>query len=227
MQNGVIAIVLVYVDDIICATNKASWKTRFFAELNQKYGMKDMGRLSNYLGIQVDWQEEGVLVHQSKYAQEILEHFGFADAVGCRSPMDTTVKLRAATKGDKEPGLQYREAVGALMYLATSTRPDLAFPVGYLSRFVQHPNVAHAGALKRVLRYLAATRNHGVFFKNEGANVINPLQINGFVDADWGNCPDTRRSVTGYVMLMAGGPVAWAARRQSIVALSTAEAEYA
>ncbi|GMF54387.1 unnamed protein product [Phytophthora fragariaefolia] len=82
-QDGVIAIVLVYVDDIICATDKEGWKTRFFAELNQKYGLKDLGRLNNYLEIQVDWKEDGILPHQSNYAQEVLTRFGFADAVGC------------------------------------------------------------------------------------------------------------------------------------------------
>ncbi|RAW37847.1 hypothetical protein PC110_g5886 [Phytophthora cactorum] len=113
------------------------------------------------------------------------------------------------------------------MYLVTSTRADLAFPVGYLSRFVQRPNVAHAAALKRVLRYLAATQSQGVFFKNHGHGTVNKVVIDGYVDADWGNCPETRKSVSGYVMKMVGGPVAWAARRQSIVAFSTAEAEYA
>ncbi|GMF65330.1 unnamed protein product [Phytophthora lilii] len=120
-----------YGDDIICATNKESWKTKLFVDLHSKYGIKDLGRLNNYLGVQVDWQHDGVLLHQAKYAKAILERFGFADAIGCRSPMDTTVKLRAACKGDKEPRIPYREAMGALMYLATSTRPDLAFPVGY------------------------------------------------------------------------------------------------
>jgi hypothetical protein len=66
-----------------------------------------------------------------------------------------------------------------------------------------------------------------VFFENQ--DDVNPdkLVIDGYVDADWGSCPDTRKSVSGYVLKIAGGPVAWAARRQSIVALSTAEAEYA
>ncbi|KAF4132425.1 putative transposon Ty5-1 protein [Phytophthora infestans] len=121
--------------------------------------------------------------------------------------MDTTVKLEAAKEGDKEPGLPYREVIGALMYLATSTRPDLAFPVGYLSRHVQHPNAAHAGALKRILRYLVATSDHGVLFKNQDNEAAEKLEIDGYVDADWGNCPDTKKSVTGYVMMMAGGPV--------------------
>ncbi|KAJ8554628.1 hypothetical protein ON010_g9857 [Phytophthora cinnamomi] len=201
LKDRTVATVLVYVDDIICASNKECWKTQFFAELNQKYGLKDMGRLNNYLGVQVDWQDDGVLLHQSKYAQEILERFGFVDAIQGRSPMDTTVKLGAAKEGDKEPGLPYREAIGALMYLATSTRPDLAFSVGCLSRFVQHPNISHAATLKRILRYLAATKNHGIFFKNQDPVVSKVLEINGFVDADWGNCPDTRKSVSGLVLL--------------------------
>ncbi|GMF26136.1 unnamed protein product [Phytophthora fragariaefolia] len=87
--------------------------------------------------------------------------------------------------------------------------------------------MTHAGALKRVLRYLAPTRNDGIVFKHQRSKAEQLLRIDGFVDADWGNCPDMRKGVSGYVMLMAGGPVAWAARRQSIVALSTAEAEYA
>ncbi|GMF59542.1 unnamed protein product [Phytophthora fragariaefolia] len=144
-----------------------------------------------------------------------------------RLPMDTTVKLRAAKEGDKEPSLFYRGAIVARLYLATSTRPGLAFPVRYLSRFVQHPNMAHAGGLKQVLRYLAATKTHGVFFKQQGSRADQILKIDSFVDADWRNCPDTRKRVTCYVMMIAGGPVSWAARRQNVVALSTAEAEYA
>ncbi|KAE8999655.1 hypothetical protein PR001_g18999 [Phytophthora rubi] len=82
-----------------------------------------------------------------------------------------------------------------------------------------------------MLRYLDETQKHRVFFKyQQDASVFNDdqvISIDGYCDADWGNCPDTRKSVTGYTMMLAGGPVAWAARRQSIVALSTAEAEYA
>ncbi|KAG2798467.1 hypothetical protein PC111_g20841 [Phytophthora cactorum] len=87
--------------------------------------------------------------------------------------------------------------------------------------------MAHAAALKRVLRYLAATQSQEVFFKNQGHGTVNKVVIDRYVDADWGNCPETRKSVYGYVMKTAGGPVASAARRQSIVALSTTEAEYA
>lgn len=90
--------------------------------------------------------------------------------------------------------MPYHEAIGALKYLATSTRPGLAFPVGCLSRFVQHPNVLHAGAVKIVvLRDVAATHNHGVFSSNGTTASEGPIEINGLVDTDWGNCPETRK----------------------------------
>ncbi|POM69472.1 Copiatype Polyprotein [Phytophthora palmivora] len=152
-----------------------TWKTQSFADLNDKYGIKDLSRLNNYSGVHSEWQNDGVLLHQTKYAKVILERFDFADACDCRSPMDTTVKLRAATKAEKETSMPYREH-----------RPDIAFSVGYLSRFVQHPSVDHTGALNRVLKYLAATSNHGIFQTNSDAENV---EINGFVDADCGNCP--------------------------------------
>ncbi|KAE9167405.1 hypothetical protein PF002_g30886 [Phytophthora fragariae] len=228
-KGNVLALLLVYVDDIICGTNNEAWKVSFFAELNARYGIKDQGRLHSYLGVQVELTEEGAFLHQTKYAKDVLRRFGFEDARGCRSPLDPTIKLRAVTEVDKQPGIDCRAAIGSLMYMATGTRPDLAFPVGYLSRFVENPTVQHGGALKRVLRYLVATTDHGIFFKKPKASSlskVNAIKIEGFCDSDWGDCPETRKSVTGYAMLVAGGPVAWAARRQTVVAQSTAEAEY-
>ncbi|KAG3205774.1 hypothetical protein PC128_g1256 [Phytophthora cactorum] len=145
--------------------------------------------------------------------------------------MDPTTKLSAAPAHcePKEIGIEYRAAIGALMYMATSTRPDLAYPVGYLSRFVDNPTVQHGGALKRVIRYLVTTSNLGILFKRPDGNPSRNLEtitIDGYCDSDWGNCPDTCRSITGYSLMIAGGPVAWAARRQSVVAQSNAEAEY-
>ncbi|KAE9332932.1 hypothetical protein PF008_g14694 [Phytophthora fragariae] len=110
-KDGVFALLLVYIDDLVCATNDAKRKSEFFQDFHAKYGIKDLGRLHNYLGVQVEWREDGIFLHQSKYAKDVLERYGFADAHGCRSPMDTTVKLRAATEEDKEPGLPIRTAM--------------------------------------------------------------------------------------------------------------------
>lgn len=211
----------------VCMWNKLrNLEEEFFADLNTKYSIQDQGRLHNYLGIQVETENEGMRIHQTKYAKEVLERFGFENARGSRSPMATNLKLQSSAEGDKEPGIEYREAIGSLMYLATSIRPDLAYCVGYHSKFTEKPTCAHGRAVKRVLRYLAATVGRRIYFRPEAKKDTSKfVKIEGFCDADWGNCPDTRKSVTGNVMKVAGGPVAWAARRQSIVAQSTAEAE--
>ncbi|OWZ09604.1 Copia type Polyprotein [Phytophthora megakarya] len=113
------------------------------------------------------------------------------------------------------------------MYLATCTRPDIAYVVGQLSRYVQSPTQQHIGAAKRVLRYLIGTKSLGIVYSTEvNAKPADTLVIDGFCDSDWGNDPDTRKSVTGFVHCMAGGAISWASKRQTIVAQSTAEAEY-
>lgn len=227
-EGDVTALLLLYVDDIIVATNKEQFKTELFAKLNEAFGIKDQGILHDFLGVQVEIDGGGVRLHQTKYCGEILEKYGFADAVGCRSPMEASSRLRAATDDEEaDTSFDYRGAIGSLMYLATTTRPDLSYAVGQLSRFVSKPTAKHCGAVKRVLRYLVATKEQGIRFERKSAlEMVDRLTIEGFGDADWGNCPDSRKSVSGYLMKLAGGPVAWAARRQSVVAQSTAEAEY-
>ncbi|OWZ14508.1 hypothetical protein PHMEG_00012005 [Phytophthora megakarya] len=113
------------------------------------------------------------------------------------------------------------------MYLATTTRPDLAYAVGQFSRFVSRPTVMHRGTVKRCLRFLAATKHHGILFDRATTNeMLNGITIEGFCDADWAKSPDTRKSVSGFILKIGGGPISWAARRQLVVAQSTAEAEY-
>ncbi|KAE9336562.1 hypothetical protein PR003_g12450 [Phytophthora rubi] len=227
-KGGVTAILLLYVDDIILASNDEQFKVAMFQKLDQAFGIKDQGILHDFLGVQVEITEEGIKLHQTKYAQQILDRFGFSEAQGCRTPMETSMKLQAAKPDDKtDVSFDYRAAVGSLMYLATTTRPDLAYVVGQLSRFVSKPTDKHCGAAKRVLRFLAATKDHGIFFDRKKADsMTGAITINGFCDADWANCPDTRKSISGFVLKVAGGPVSWSARRQSVVAQSTAEAEY-
>ncbi|TFY53388.1 hypothetical protein EVJ58_g9480 [Rhodofomes roseus] len=121
---------------------------------------------------------------------------------------------------DKMP---YREALGAVMYLAVATRPDLSYPIQLLSRFMANPGYSHWRALKRVLRYLKGTLEYGITFDG---NHLAGLQPTVYSDASQGDCTDTGRSTHGHVVMMAGGPVSWSSRRQEVVTLSTTEAEY-
>uniref|UniRef100_A0AAV1THA1 Reverse transcriptase Ty1/copia-type domain-containing protein n=1 Tax=Peronospora matthiolae TaxID=2874970 RepID=A0AAV1THA1_9STRA len=226
---------LLYVDDILCATKNELFKTKMFRSLDEVYGMKDQGLLSTYLGVQVERSDDAIKIHQTKYCEDVINRFNFGDAHASRIPMETNIRLavndtdtaRAKRIPDNGKEFPYRELIGSLMYLATCTRPDLAYVVGQLSRYVQSPTQQHIGAAKRVLRYLVGSKTHGiVFHANNDGKLRSDLTVEGFCDTDWGNDPDTRKSITGYVHCLAGGAISWASRRQSIVAQSTAEAEY-
>lgn len=215
-HDGEFVIVLLYVDDILCATANVSFKTKMFKKLDMDYGLKDQGFLNTFLRVDVEQNEKSIKIHQTKYCGEIIERFNFVDAHPSRIPMETTLRLtvndmdtaqrkQAPVHGKMFP---YRELIGSLMYLATCTRPDLAYVVGQLSRYVQNPTQQHIGAAKRVLRYIIGTKSLGIVYAyTTESQQENQLTIDGFCDSDWGNDADTRKSVTGYVHCIGGGAI--------------------
>lgn len=107
-----------------------------------------------------------------------------------------------------------------MLYLAISTPPDISFAVSFLSQFNSCYNQTHWKAAKRVLRYLKGTRDYRLMYRK------TKRDLHGFVDADWGNVLDDRRSFSGYVFILASSPISWEARKQRTTALSTTESEY-
>lgn len=130
--------------------------------------------------------------------------------------------MSPTTEEDKKQMSQfpYRNLIGSLMYLATSTRPVIAYAISALSQFNENPGQGHWKAAKRVLRYLKKTENLGITFTKTGEN------LTGFSDADWGANIDDRRSYIGYIFKLADGAINWSSRKQKTVAMSSAEAEY-
>src|SRR6202166_5081447 len=110
------------------------------------------------------------------------------------------------------------------MYLALGTRPDIAFAVNKLAQFTQNPRPIHWTAIKCVFHYLKGTRTHKLTFGGDD-NILN-TDLNIFCDADWASDTTDRKSISGYMITMAGGAVSWSSKKQTSVALSTAEAEY-
>jgi hypothetical protein len=191
-------------------------------ELSSRFDIKDLGELSYFLGMSiVQKREEKVTwMGQPAYTQKLLTKTGMIDCKPVKTPVDPGHRLVKASE-DEEALDQplYQSVVGSLMYLATCTRPDIAFAVGMLARFSSKPKRSHWTAAKRVLRYLKGTNNLGILYKGD-------LGMHGYSNADWAGDADDRKSTSGYLFLIAGGPVSWKSRKQSTVALSTAEAEY-
>jgi hypothetical protein len=127
----------------------------------------------------------------------------------------------SAVKAHPVPtGVPYCELVGALLYLSVCTRPDIAHAVGLLARFMSAPKKQHWVAAKRVLRYLKGTPDLGICFWPRQS------RLEAFVDADFAGCLSTRKSTTGFVFTLNAGAICWSSKLQSVVAVSTTEAEY-
>jgi len=148
----------------------------------------------------------------------LLEAFGMDKATPNKTPMASGVKLTKTRKGLLPEGNRYAELVGSLLFLSTTTRPDIAFAVGVLSRFMSCPEQDHIRAAKGVLSYLRGTTRLGVVYSGSE-------RLQGRVDAVWAGHIDGRRSTTGFVFTCNGGAIVSPRKRQSTVAISTAEAE--
>lgn len=156
------------------------------------------------------------------HTQTILEKFGMENAKAVTTPVDSSTKLLKATeKCEMTDPVLYQSAVGSLLYLSSWTRPDLTYAVSNASKFCNNPTKQYWTAVKRILRYLKGTQNHGLLYtKNDHKNCV------GYSDADWAGDVNDRKSTSGYLFKMSGAPVSWKSKKQACVALSTTEAEY-
>jgi len=110
--------------------------------------------------------------------------------------------------------------VGGLIYL-THTRPDIAYHVGVISRFMQQPSKVHYGAAKRVLQYIAGTLDFGIWYSK-----TDNFRLCGYTYSDWASSLDDIRSVSTNVFTLGSGVVTWSSKKQATTTLSTSEAEY-
>jgi hypothetical protein len=234
-QDHSIVLVAIYVDDIIIADNDPGLRQQIRDDLLRRYEMKDLGELHWVLGMRItrDRSKGTIRVDQERYLGDILKRFGMEGSAPVETPMATGCQLSkemepsTAEEIEYMKGVPYRSAIGSLMYAATGTRPDLAFAVGRAARYCANPGLPHWVAVKRILRYVKRTLNYGLTFtKGFCGNGINGLTFEGYSDADWAGDLDKRRSTTGYIFQMAGGPVSWSSQLQATTALSTVEAEY-
>ena len=211
-----------YVDDLLIGSTNMELLTRLKEALSSRFEMKDMGAASYILGIRIFRSGSHLFMSQSHYVKGILQLFGMAACHGSKTPCEAGVVIRADDESDVcEETVPYREAIGSLMYLTTSTRPDLATSVSMLSSFLEKPRVSHWQAVKRVFRYLAETVEYGLRFDRQDST-----HLIGFSDADWAGDVSTRKSRSGFIFVLGGAAVSWQSRLQDIVTLSTAEAEY-
>jgi len=213
-------IVGVYVDDLVITGGNPGDISIFKEEMKATFRMSDLGLLRYYLGLEVIQSEEGISVCQSAYAAKILQTAGLEGCNPSHTPMEPRLKLSKSSSAPSIDATKYRSIVGSLRYLVNS-RPDLAYSVGYISRFMENPTTEHMVAVKRVLRYVAGTLHFGCHYqRKKGAHLI------GYSDSDLAGDIDTRKSTTGVIFFLGSSIITWQSQKQKVVALSSCEAEY-
>lgn len=219
-SNNHMIIVLVYVDDILIAARTKSEINWTKSALQLEFSIHDLGPAKWFLGIRIKRNREmrEVIISQERYVEHILRTFGMEDCKARSVPFQYKV-LDCKEYEKTMKTFPYRELIGAVMYLATTTRPDIMWSVSYLSRFVSKATAEHWIAAKGLLRYLKGTKNLGIKFSGG-------CSITGYVDADWAGDTEQRKSTGGYVFKIGTGLFSWQSKLQSVVAASSTEAEY-
>ena len=216
----------VFVDDMLMV-NLSDDKDAFSTireALLEHYVISFDGSLSKFLGAEFEETKEGLFMHSNQRIGELLSRFEITG--GTKDTPESQTEPTPETEmllGKGELRL-YQEMTGALMYLTCTTRPDIAHATNMLARRMSRPRVHDLQAARRVLRYLAGTPNRGILFRFEDDPFYPGLVA--YADSDWANDPVKRKSTSGYIVMFNGAPISWHSGLQSIIALSTCEAEY-
>jgi transposase InsO family protein len=220
--------VAVYVDDLLIVANSDAALRTFKSHMTSRFEMKDLGEVRHILGIRVtrDKPSGTLTLDQGTYIESILDRFSMTNCNPAAVPMTPGFKTPKTDASPDETAhmesVPYRQLIGSLLYAATCTRPDIAFAVSYLSRYLSAPRSCHWTAAKHILRYLRGTTTFGITYRRN----TGPPTLSGYADAAYADCNHTHRSTGGFIFLLANGPISWKSGRQRLVAKSTAEAEY-
>ena len=182
--------------------------------------------------MKIEQRNHLIIISQTHYINSLLQKFKLENADPVSTPLNPNLNLdedknteNINDEGEQDPrgSFNYATLIGSLMYLALGTQPKIAYAVNRLAQFTQNPKPKQWTAVKRIFQYLKGTWNHALTYS--GSDDLLNQDLNFFCDSDWASDAD-KKSVSGYIITDTGDAVAWSSKKQTTVALSTAEAEY-
>ena len=242
LANGRMLIIMVYVDDIPYAYDKRDEREMQgdIQQLMSRFPIKDLGNAEYILGWRItrDRTNRKLMLDQQGNIQHLLEEYGMTQCLPTESPgtavsvlhregIPTKTSQSSTALAQKHPQVQlkdYRAIIGSLQYLASCTLPVIADAVNKLAQFSADPQTHHLIALKKILHYLCSHREDRLVYTGTARSGV--LSVTAYTDADFAEDPMTRKSTTGWVVMLCGAAISWRSKRQSTVARSTMEAEY-
>lgn len=187
--------------------------------------MIDMGPISFYLGLKVDWNQEKKIIKLSQlaYINKVLEKYHLSKANTVNTPMKEIEPLTLRTNGKASPSKKktYQGMTGSLMFFIVETRPNIAFSTSIVSKFAKNLSCQYTEAIKTILWYLKGSRNRDITYEKQ-----NKLLLKEYFDFNWAGDKKSQKSTSSYIFMFNGGPVNWCSKRQSTIALSSTEAKY-
>lgn len=227
-------ILLLYVDDILMASNNKEKLKEVKMALSKEFQMTILGEPKEFLSISIrrDRENKTIRLSQEKFVDKILKRYGFEEVHPQRTSMLTIRainhdrKMRESDiesentedKGEKING-PYREIVGSLLYLSGTTRQDISYTVNVLSRHQTNPTEEDWKMVTRLMRYLKGTKSLGLRYTGDKEG------IESYSDASFADCKNSL-TTCGYVIKLFGDSISWRTHKQTYVALSTCQAEY-
>jgi hypothetical protein len=215
-------VVGVYINDLPIVGPMDNNIDMFKHEMHERFQMSDLGLLSYYLGIEVCQNNDGISLCQSAYALKLLEKTGMKDCNLSQTPMEARLQPSKESPVQVVDAMEYRSIVDALRYLV-HIRPDLAYAVSYVSRFMADPHEDHQTVVKCILRYIAGTYDHGICYDRGRAG---ELLLLGYINSDHAGDIDDNNCTSGILFYMGGNPITSQTQKQNSVALSLCKAEY-
>ena len=219
-NNGNLIYLFVYVDDISVIGCNAIAVQRFIDLLGKRFSIKDLGDLTYFLGVEVATTSNGLLISQRKYITDLLACTNMTGAKLVTNSLSTEPTLIAFSESTLMDPSKYRTFGGSLQYLCL-THVDIAYAVNKLSQFMHRPTTDHWNAVKRLLRYLSGTANHGLALRHHTS-----LSLYAFSDADWVGNKDDYTSTSAYIVYLGRNSISWSSKKQRTVAHFSTEAQY-